>query len=168
MHELVAEVWRSDFLESVHHGSVVALDATAAPALSVGQPELPMFPRSSNKPLQAVGMVRQGLGLDGELLALACASHSGEAFHIDGVRRMLAGAGRSERDLRCTDGLPIGEQALRRQPRSVLERAAADIAFKRGNDSIMQRAGAAQLGFPGHAIFQSNAQHFLYPNRVTA
>jgi L-asparaginase II len=114
MHELVAEVWRSDFLESVHHGSVVALDATAAPALSVGQPELPMFPRSSNKPLQAVGMVRQGLGLDGELLALACASHSGEAFHIDGVRRMLAGAGRSERDLRCTDGLPIGEQALRR------------------------------------------------------
>jgi L-asparaginase II len=112
MHELVAEVWRSDFLESVHHGSVVALDATGTATLSIGQPELPIFPRSSNKPLQATGMVRRGLGLDGELLALVCASHSGEAFHIDGVRRILAGAGRSERDLRCTVGLPIGERAL--------------------------------------------------------
>ncbi|MBO0848097.1 MAG: asparaginase [Pseudonocardia sp.] len=114
MHELVAEVWRSDFLESVHHGSVVALDASGAASISVGQPGLPMFPRSSNKPLQAVGMVRRGLELDGELLALACSSHSGEAFHIDGVRRILAGAARSERDLRCTEGLPIGERALRR------------------------------------------------------
>ena len=32
-----------------------------------------MFPRSCNKPLQAAGMVRLGLDLDGELLALACA-----------------------------------------------------------------------------------------------
>ena len=26
-HEVVAEVWRGDFLESVHHGTVVATDA---------------------------------------------------------------------------------------------------------------------------------------------
>jgi L-asparaginase II len=114
MHELVAEVWRSEFLESVHHGSVVALDAGGAVSFAVGEPDVLMFPRSSNKPLQAVAMLRSGLELDGELLALACASHSGEPFHLDGVRRILAGAGRSERDLQCTDGLPIGEQALRR------------------------------------------------------
>ncbi len=51
-----------------------------------------MFPRSSNKPMQALGMLRSGLDLDGELLALAGASHSGEQFHLDGVRRILAGA----------------------------------------------------------------------------
>lgn len=112
MHELVAEVWRSEFLESVHHGSVVALDGAGGVAFAVGQPDAAMFPRSSNKPLQATAMVRAGLDLDGELLALACASHSGEPFHIDGVRRILAGAGRTEEDLRCTAGLPIGERAL--------------------------------------------------------
>jgi L-asparaginase II len=35
-------------------------------------------------------MVRLGLDLPPELLALACASHSGEPFHLDGVRRILA------------------------------------------------------------------------------
>ncbi len=52
-----------------------------------------MFPRSASKPLQAAAMVELGLDLDGELLALAAASHSGEPFHLDGVRRILAGAG---------------------------------------------------------------------------
>ena len=51
------------------------------------------YPRSSLKPVQAVAMLRAGLDLDGELLALACASHSGEPGHLDGARRILAGAG---------------------------------------------------------------------------
>ena len=58
-------------------------------AFSVGADFAPMYPRSANKPLQAVGMLRAGLDLDGELLALVCASHSGEAFHLEGVRRIL-------------------------------------------------------------------------------
>ena len=56
----------------------------------------PIYPRSCNKPIQALGMLRSGLELDGELLALAGASHSGEPFHIDGVRRILA-LGRTRR-----------------------------------------------------------------------
>ncbi|QUQ72026.1 asparaginase [Kutzneria sp. CA-103260] len=111
MHELVAEVWRGDFLESVHHGSVVAVNSDGKQVFGVGQPDDLTFPRSSNKPFQALAMVRAGLDLDGELLALACASHSGEPFHIDGVRRILAGAGLTEHDLQCTADLPLGEQA---------------------------------------------------------
>jgi L-asparaginase II len=111
MHELVAEVWRGDFLESVHHGSVVAVDGDGHVVFGVGQPAQLCFPRSSNKPFQALAMVRSGLELDGELLALACASHSGEPFHIDGVRRILAGAGLPEDALQCTADLPLGEQA---------------------------------------------------------
>ena len=112
MHELVAEVWRGDFLESVHHGSVVAVDADGRPVFGLGQPDELTFPRSSNKPFQALAMVRNGLTLDGELLALACASHSGEPFHVDGVRRILAGAGLTEDALQCTADLPLGEHAM--------------------------------------------------------
>jgi L-asparaginase II len=68
-------------------------------------------PRSSMKPLQALGMVRAGLPLDDELLALACASHSGERFHVDGARKILAGAGLDESVLRCPEDLPIDKDA---------------------------------------------------------
>ena len=52
-----------------------------------------------------------GLELDGELLALACASHSGEAFHIDGVRRILASAGLDETALQTPPDFPLDEAA---------------------------------------------------------
>ncbi|MFD1151639.1 asparaginase [Saccharothrix hoggarensis] len=112
-HELVAEVWRGEFLESVHHGSVIALDATGREVLAVGRPHDTTYPRSSNKPVQALAMLRQGLDLSGELLALACASHSGEDFHVDGVRRVLDAHGLTEADLQCTPDLPIGEDSLK-------------------------------------------------------
>jgi L-asparaginase II len=108
--EVLAEVVRSDFVESCHRGSVVALDADGSELWRVGDPDRPVFPRSSNKPMQAVGMLRAGLQLDGELLALASASHSGEAFHLDGVRRILAGAGLDESALRTPPDYPVDEQ----------------------------------------------------------
>ena len=71
-----------------------------------------MFPRSSNKPMQAAAMRACGLALDGELLALASASHSGEDFHVTGVRKILAGAGLTEDALQCPPALPLDEAAL--------------------------------------------------------
>ena len=68
-----------------------------------------MFPRSANKPMQAAGMLRCGLDLDGKLLALAAASHSGEDFHVAGVLEILAGAGLTEDDLQCPRALPREE-----------------------------------------------------------
>jgi len=106
---VVAHVIRSGFVESVHHGSVVALDANGSRLLAVGDVAGPIFPRSSNKPIQALAMLRGGLPLDGELLALAAGSHSGESFHLEGVQRILAGAGLSERDLQNTPDLPYEE-----------------------------------------------------------
>ena len=107
---VVAHVVRSGFVESVHHGTVVAVDASGSTLLAVGDVGGPMFPRSSNKPIQALAMLRAGLDLDGELLALAAGSHSGESFHLEGVRRILAGAGLSEQDLQNTPDLPYEEQ----------------------------------------------------------
>lgn len=104
---VVAELVRSGFVEGHHYGSVVALDQTGAVDWAVGSIDQPILPRSSNKPLQALGMVRLGLDLPPELLALVCASHSGEQFHLDGVRRILAGAGLSEAALQTPPDYPL-------------------------------------------------------------
>ncbi|GAB3749111.1 asparaginase [Yimella radicis] len=110
---IVAVVERSGFVESVHRGIVVAVDAQGSVLFERGDASAPHFPRSSNKPIQALAMVRSGLDLPADLLALASASHSGEDFHLDGVRRILAGAGLSEDDLQNTPDLPYDEQARR-------------------------------------------------------
>ena len=81
---VVAEIVRSGFVEGHHYGSVVILASDGSVQWSVGDVVDQILPRSCNKPLQAVGMLRAGLDLDGELLALAAASHSGEPFHLGG------------------------------------------------------------------------------------
>ena len=107
---VVAEVVRSGFVEGHHYGSVVALAADGTPDWSVGDVESPILPRSCNKPLQVLGMLRLGLDLPPELLALACASHSGEPFHIDGVRRILELGGLDESALQTPAGLPLDDE----------------------------------------------------------
>jgi L-asparaginase II len=104
---VVAEVVRSGFVESRHRGAVAALAADGNPVIAVGRTGVPILPRSANKPLQATAMLRCGLGLDSELLALAAASHSGEDFHADGVRKILSSAGLTEDDLRCPPSWPV-------------------------------------------------------------
>jgi len=106
---VVAEIIRSGFVEGRHYGSVVSLEADGSVAWTVGDVETQILPRSCNKPLQAVGMLRLGVELDGELLALACASHSGEPFHLEGVRRILAAAGLDESALQNPAGYPLDE-----------------------------------------------------------
>ena len=111
---VLAEVIRSGFVESRHRGTVVALAADGTFAFTAGIANAPVFPRSSNKPLQAAAMIRAGLPLDGELLALAAASHSGEDFHVQGVQEILDIAGLTEDDLRCPASLPGDEPTARR------------------------------------------------------
>lgn len=108
---MLAEVVRSGLVESRHRGSVAALEGDGSLVVSVGEVAEPMFPRSAVKPVQAVAMLHAGLQLDGELLALAAASHSGEPFHLDGVRRVLAGAGLDETSLRTPPDWPLDEEA---------------------------------------------------------
>lgn len=110
--EVVAEVVRSGFVESRHHGSVVVLDAAGAVVAAVGDVTAPVFPRSSNKPLQAVGMLRAGFApANAAELALSAASHRGEAFHRDAARAMLARGGVDESRLRCPVTHPLSDPA---------------------------------------------------------
>jgi L-asparaginase II len=54
-------------------------------------------------------MLSCGLDLDGKLLALAAASHSGEDFHVAGVREILSRAGLDPGALQCPPDLPLEE-----------------------------------------------------------
>lgn len=109
-HPVLAEVVRNGFVEGLHRGSLVLLAADGSVELALGDVTSPVFPRSSNKPMQAAGVLRAGLDLAGERLALAAASHSGEAFHRDLVRAMLDEHGLSPQDLRCPPALPLDQQ----------------------------------------------------------
>lgn len=104
---VLAEVVRSGFVEGHHRGSLVLLAADGSVELALGDVTAPVFPRSSNKPMQAAGVLRAGLDLSGERLALAAASHSGEIFHRDLVRKMLIENGLTGDQLQCPPDLPL-------------------------------------------------------------
>lgn len=109
----LVRVVRSGLVEGRHHGSVVALDAAGTVVAATGDVAAPLYPRSSNKPMQAVGMLRSGLrAADGADLAMVCASHYGEPMHVQRVGAMLAGAGLTGA-LQCPPDLPL-EPAARR------------------------------------------------------
>ena len=108
---VVAEIVRSGFVEGHHYGSLVALAADGSVDWSVGDVDVPILPRSCNKPVQALAMVRHGLDLPPELLALTCASHSGEDLHIEGVRRILDTAGLEESLLQTPPDYPLDDDA---------------------------------------------------------
>ncbi|MEU5834298.1 asparaginase [Streptomyces diacarni] len=107
---VLAEVVRSGFTEGRHRGSLVVLAADGSVTCALGDPEAPVFPRSANKPFQASAVLRSGLELSGERLALAAASHSAEPFHLDLVRTMLAEHGLAESHLRCPASLPLDDE----------------------------------------------------------
>jgi len=120
---ILVEVVRNGFVESVHRARVAVTGPDGALLASLGAELAPMYPRSSSKPLQAVGMLRSGLPLEGRLLALACASHSGEDFHVRGVREILAGAGLDESALQTPPDWPLDESAREAAIRAGVPRA---------------------------------------------
>lgn len=108
-HVPVATLVRDGLVESVHHGSMAVVDADGADLVVVGDVTSPVFGRSALKPLQATAMVRCGLDVPADLLALASASHSGGPEHLLRVGRLLAGAGLSTGALRTPPDLPFGD-----------------------------------------------------------
>ena len=119
----LAVVSRSGVDESVHFGALVALNPDGTTAFAVGDPHVTIFPRSATKPLQALAMVRAGLDLPPELLALVCASHNGEQVHQDTARAILATAGLDESALMNTPDWPLHAGSMRAAIRDGVERS---------------------------------------------
>jgi len=111
------EVLRGDHVESRHEVSVAVVRADGLLVASSGDPDRPAFLRSCAKPFQAVPLVTSGaaeaFGFATAQLALACASHNGEARHVEVARGMLAAAGATEQDLVCGPHSSLSEEVAR-------------------------------------------------------
>jgi L-asparaginase II len=125
---VLAEIIRNGIVESRHHGSAVITAPDGRSEWSVGNVTEAMFPRSANKPMQALGMLRAGLELDGELLALAAGSHSGEPIHVTGVRRILADVGLKESALGNPRAYPFDGRSRNAWVRAGGRRAAVTMS----------------------------------------
>ncbi len=110
----IAITSRSGHDESVHFGAAVALDPSGVVVWQTGDSDAAIYPRSSNKPIQADAMLRVGLRLDSGQLALACASHDGTSRHRDVVLTTLASAGLDESALGNTADLPLDRDTAER------------------------------------------------------
>lgn len=108
---IVVDVIRNGLVESVHHVRIAITGPDGELLGALGEPDAPIYPRSAIKPLQAVAMVDAGLDLPDDLLALVAASHSGEPFHLDGARRILASAGLDESALQTPPDWPADDEA---------------------------------------------------------
>ena len=108
--EILATVTRGGIAESLHLGHLIVLNADGSTYLSKGSPELPIFPRSAVKSLQASAMLKAGLTVSDEELAIICASHSGNQSHIDLVIKMLEKRDISISTLKNSVDKPLGEK----------------------------------------------------------
>ena len=102
----LAVVERSGFIESRHIGTAIVLAPDGTVSGTWGDASALILPRSSMKPLQALGAITAGAQVEGAQLALATASHSGTDSHAAVVRSILAAAGLSEDELGCPPAWP--------------------------------------------------------------
>lgn len=86
----LVESTRGPVVESVHYGSFAVVSADGSVLAGAGEIDTPAYIRSALKPLQSIAMLRAGLELPDELLALSAASHSGAPMHQQGAERILA------------------------------------------------------------------------------
>ena len=117
MNPILGEVLRGQAVESTHCGALAVLDADGAVLAALGDIDRPVFPRSAVKVLQALPLVASGaadqLGLSDAELAIACASHNGEALHTQTAARLLAKAGLDVAALECGTHWPYLDSAAR-------------------------------------------------------
>lgn len=117
MDSLRIEVTRGSLVESVHRVSAAVVDADGRLVAAAGNPDLVTFWRSAAKPFQALPLLQDGaverFGLTREELALACASHSSEPFHLELVDRFMAKVGIDETLLACGPHPPLGAEVAR-------------------------------------------------------
>ncbi|MEM6986472.1 MAG: asparaginase [Pseudomonadota bacterium] len=108
---VLAEVTRGGMVESYHTGALVAVDADGTVRCALGDIERPVFPRSAYKPIQTLALVESGaadaFALNDSDLALASASHNGEAVHHDRVQNWLSELALDDSALACGVDSPM-------------------------------------------------------------
>lgn len=162
----MAEAWRGEVLDSIHHGVAAVANAQGELLERWGDTGWLTYPRSALKPIQATALaelgVFDGLGIDERHVAISTASHLAEPFHVETVRQWLAQIGLDEGDLSCGPDMPRNAEALA----SVL--AAGGLQSRLYHNCSGKHAGFLRLaqlqGWPihGYASVTHPAQlHYL-------
>ncbi|MET4782891.1 asparaginase [Glaciihabitans sp. UYNi722] len=117
MPDLLAElaiVRRSGVTESRHFGCLLALHRDGSVAMSLGDPDALILPRSTVKPAQALACLTAGAPLVKHEIAIAAGSHTGEDEHVRVVRELLERAGVGESALGCPADWPENAETRER------------------------------------------------------
>lgn len=105
---VLVEVTRAKQVESRHRGACAVVRANGEIVHAWGDVDSLVYPRSSLKPIQALPLIDTGaadyFAVTPQEIALACASHNSEAFHVDQVTAWLARVGLGVDDLECGPG----------------------------------------------------------------
>ncbi|HYW57113.1 MAG TPA: asparaginase [Polaromonas sp.] len=105
------EQTRGSTLECQHFGSIAVVNTRGTLLAHAGDAHWLTFSRSTLKAFQALPFVASGgpqnFGFSQQQIALLCASHNGEDFHVEQVQDMLDKTGLTRKSLRCGCHAPI-------------------------------------------------------------
>jgi L-asparaginase II len=164
----IVEIVRGNSIESWHAVDIVIADTDGAIHSVYGNARMPVFPRSAVKALQALAFVESGtvdaLDLSDRHIALACASHFGEAIHVATAREILAAAGLDTACLECGSQLPFHDA-----DRVALIRDGSEVSAIHNNCSGKHAgflAFAVHAGLPvqGYAAIGHTVQRVIADN----
>lgn len=103
MAEVLLHTLRGSLVENIYRGDIAVVDKSGKLAYFCGDPEKVTYMRSAAKPMQAAAVYEHGVveafGFDQQELAVMCASHNGEDFHIQAIASILQKIGLTEEDL---------------------------------------------------------------------
>ncbi len=107
---VLVDVIRHPAVESVHRGRACIVTVTGEVIEAWGDVEAAVYPRSCIKPIQALPFLESGaadaIGASPEQIALACASHSAEAVHLNELVSWLEILGLPMDALACGPHVP--------------------------------------------------------------
>jgi len=160
---VLVEVSRAGFVESRHRGACAVVDADGKLLQSWGDVDALVYPRSALKPIQALPLIESGaadrFGLGDEEVALACASHNSEPFHVERVTAWLHRIGLTVDDLECglCESISLDVTKSMSRAREAFTRAHNNCSGKHaGFLSTALHMGEATQGYigPDHPVQQ--------------
>jgi L-asparaginase II len=152
----LVRVIRSGLEESVHAGDVAVVDGAGHLVAHAGDPDRPLFARSSMKPLQAtVSLSLAPFEFSDKEVAVMCASHNAEPVHVEAVRSLMARAGVGEAALQCPAMRPWDDETAASDPQR--RRINSDCSGKHGGmlaACLAQGWPTDSYRWPGHPLQQ--------------
>ncbi|KPU44359.1 L-asparaginase II [Oxobacter pfennigii] len=114
MSEILLHGTRGNKVENIHRGDIVIVDYKKNIIAYLGDPNKRTFMRSCAKPIQALSVIESGAASSYDIsqkeLALMCASHYAEQFHVDTIASILKKLGLQEENLLCGPTYSINEK----------------------------------------------------------